>query len=88
MYILTTEDLVELRQVGEDGEPVRYRAGSHVLGVEESWNPEMLLGCPEGQLVVPVNVVLVQASEIAEKSRLVFIIQFIALYILSGENLF
>lgn len=62
---LTTESLVELREVGENGQSIGHRAGRHVLGVEERRDAEMLLGRSESQLVVPVHIVLVQAVEVA-----------------------
>lgn len=62
---LTSESLVKLREVGENGQSIGHRAGRHVLGVQERRDPEMLLGRPESQLVVPVHIVLVQAVEVA-----------------------
>lgn len=56
---LTSESLVELREVGENGQSIGHRAGRHVLGVQERRDAEMLLGRSESQLVVSVHIVLV-----------------------------
>lgn len=62
---LTSEGLIELREVGENGQSIGHRARRHVLGIQERRDPEMLLGRSESQLVVPVHIVLVQAVEVA-----------------------
>lgn len=62
---LTSESLVKLREVGENGQSIGHGAGRHVLGVQERGDPEVLLGRPESQLVVPVHIVLVQTVEVA-----------------------
>lgn len=65
MTELTSESLIKLREVGEDGQSIGHRAGRHVLGVQKRGDSEMLLGCSESQLVVSVHIVLVQAVEVA-----------------------
>lgn len=63
--ILTSESLVKLREVGENGQSIGHHAGRHVFGVQECRNSKMLLGRSKSQLVVSVYIVLVQAVEVA-----------------------
>jgi len=60
----TSESLVELREISENRQPIGHRAGSHIFRVQKGGNPEVLLGCSEGQLVVPIHIILVQAVEV------------------------
>ena len=45
--------MIELGEVGEDGEPVRAAALRHVRGVEQRGDPELLLRDPEHRGAVP-----------------------------------
>lgn len=60
------EVVVVLRHVCEDTETVRYSQGHHVLCVQESGDPQLLLCHTEGQFVVLIHIIFLQRVEIYE----------------------
>lgn len=60
------EVVVVLGHVCEDAEAVRYSQGHHVLRIQESRYPQLLLGHTERQFVVLIDIFFLQRVKIYE----------------------
>ncbi len=58
--------MVELRQIGENREPVWRAAGRHVRWVQQSRDPQLLLRCFKGQPAVGLHVPGIKAGKVDE----------------------
>ena len=58
--------MVELRQIGENREPVWRAAGRHVRWVQQSRDPQLLLRCFKGQPAVGLYVPGIKAGKVNE----------------------